>query len=226
MPVIVFLYGGSWKSGARQDYRFVGQTLASLGYIAVIPDYRLYPDVRFPAFVEDAAKAVAWVHREIEKYGGSPNKIVLAGHSAGAHIAALLALDPSYLREAGVAKSDIAGLIGLAGPYGFDPLEYSGIRPIFESTRNVDAARPVTFARAGAPPTLLLHGVEDWTVGERNSAEMADRLKNEGVSVHYVRLENIGHSGILLALSSPFSDIAPVVEQIVDFMKRVDPDVR
>ena len=120
-----------------------------------------------------------------------------------------------------MAKNDIVGLIGLAGPYGFDPLEYSGIRPIFETMPNVDAARPITFGQAGAPPTLLLHGVEDWTVGERNSAEMANRLKNEGVSVHYVRLENVGHSGILLALSSPFSGIAPVVEQIVDFMNRV-----
>lgn len=220
--VIVFLYGGSWKSGSRQHYRFVGQSLASAGYVVVIPDYRLYPEVRFPRFVEDAAEAIAWVHRAFPKREGHSAKIVLAGHSAGAHIAALLALDPSFLNKSGVPESSIAGLVGLAGPYGFDPLQYSSIRPIFETAQDPDTARPITFARAGAPPTLLMHGLEDWTVGERNSSELAQRLRNEGASVRYIPLEKVGHRGILLALSSPFRNYAPVMETIVEFIEGVD----
>lgn len=220
--VIVFMYGGSWKSGSRQNYRFVGQSLASLGYIVVIPDYRLYPEVRFPAFVEDAAHAIAWIYRNIPKYGGSSQKIILAGHSAGAHIAALLALDRTYLKDVGVPESSVAGLIGLAGPYAFNPLQYSNTKPIFEKIGDPDTARPITFVRSGAPPSLLLHGKEDWTVNERNSLALTRKLKNVEAYVRYVPLATVGHGGILLALSSPFRGYAPVIGKIVNFIEYVD----
>ena len=220
--VFVFIYGGSWKTGTRSNYRFVGQTLASQGYIVVVPDYRLYPEVRFPSFVEDAALAVAWVHREIAAYGGDPERIVVSGHSAGAHIAALLALDKTYLGDAGVPRGTIAGLVGLAGPYVFDPLRYRSIRPIFETAEDPNAARPVTFARANAPPALLIHGTGDSTVGPRNSEELKRRLTELGARARYVPLVDVGHSGILLSLSKPFRDRAPVVEEIMAFIDRLD----
>lgn len=219
---IMFIYGGSWKTGTRHNYRFVGQTLASQGYLVVVPDYRVYPEVRFPRFVEDTAAAVAWVHREIAARGGDPDRIVVAGHSAGAHIAALLALDRRYLRTAGVPDGTIAGLVGLAGPYDFDPLKYSGIRPIFETAEDPDTARPVTFARAGAPPALLIHGTDDGTVRPRNSETLARRLQAAGVPARYVPLVNVGHSGILLSLAEPFRDRAPVVEEIRAFVDGLD----
>ena len=216
--VIVFVYGGSWKTGSRRHYRFVGQTLASQGYLVVIPDYRLYPEVQFPRFVEDAAAAIGWVHGEIASRGGDPDRIVVAGHSAGAHIAALLALDRRYLDDVAVPQDVISGLIGLAGPYVFDPLKYAGIRPIFETAKNPDSARPITFVNRAAPPALLIHGTDDRTVDPRNSEELTRQLVAAGASARYLPLVDVGHSGILMALAAPFRDRAPVVQEISGFV--------
>lgn len=219
---IVFLYGGSWKSGARQQYRFVGQTLASKGYLTVIPDYRLYPAVRFPKFVDDAAAAIAWVHREIERYGGNPDRIVIAGHSAGAHSAALLVLDNHYLKSVGVPERAIVGWIGLAGPYAFDPLKTASTKAVFENAPNPDATRPIKNVRPGAPPTLLIHGFNDFTVDIRNSLELAKSLRAQGVRTNFVTLEDTGHSGILLGLAKPFLADTQVVKPITEFIESLD----
>lgn len=220
-PVVVFLYGGSWKRGKRENYRFAGQAFASRGYVTVVPDYRTYPDVRFPAFVEDAAAAVAWVRKNITRYGGDPDRIVLAGHSAGAHIAALLAYDHHYLKAAGVPMASIAGLVGLAGPYYFDPLKYASLRPIFETAKRPDEARPVTFVMPGQAPSLLLHGKDDTTVWPKNSIELTKKLKDSRVPVRLVQIEDMGHVGILLALAEPFQEKDGVVDTIVDFIEKL-----
>ncbi|MDJ0934262.1 MAG: alpha/beta hydrolase [Kiloniellales bacterium] len=214
---VVFFYGGSWKRGARQSYRFVGEAFAGRGYTVVIPDYRLYPEVRFPGFVEDGALAVAWVRRNIDKGGSKP--LVLMGHSAGAQIAALLALDPSYLAARGVPEGRVDGWVGLAGPYAFDPLRYRTIRPIFEGEAPVERARAINFARGDAPPSLLIHGLDDTTVRPRNSEELASRLTDRGAEAEYLPLERIGHVWVLLALAEPFEDHAPVVESTLSFME-------
>lgn len=218
-PVVVFLYGGSWKRGKRENYRFAGQAFASRGYVTVIPDYRTYPDVQFPAFVEDAAAAVAWVRKNIARFGGDPDRIVLAGHSAGAHIAALLAYDDNYLKAAGVPMVSVAGLVGLAGPYYFDPLKYASLRPIFETAKRPDEARPVTFVMPGQAPSLLLHGKDDTTVWPKNSIELTKKLNEARVPVRLVQFEDIGHVGILLALAKPFQKKDGVVDTIVDFLE-------
>lgn len=210
-PVVVFLYGGSWQSGERRDYRFVGTRLAEAGIVVVIPDYRLYPQVRFPVFVEDAAAAVTWTARNIARFGGDPRRIVVAGHSAGAQIAALVALDRRYL------PADVrpAGLVGIAGPYAFDPFEYDGTRAVFAGLQNPDAARPIAFATAGAPPTLLLHGRDDTLVLPRNSEMLAARLAALGVPAAYHDYGNIGHVGILLALYPGLSWLAPTAADTI-----------
>lgn len=220
-PVVVFLYGGSWKNGRRGDYRFAGQAFATRGYVTVIPDYRTYPDVRFPAFVEDSAAAVAWVRKNIARFGGDPNRIVLAGHSAGAHIAALLAYDNRYFAAAGVPMASIAGLVGLAGPYYFDPQKYDSLRAIFETAKRPDEARPITFVMPGQPPSLLLHGTADSTVWPKNSRELTAKLKAARVPVQLIELEDVGHIGILLALAKPFQETDGVVDQIVGFLERL-----
>lgn len=217
--VIVFLYGGSWKSGERRNYRFVGQALASRGYSVVIPDYRLYPEVRFPDFVEDAAAAIGWVHREFRHRSGNSNCIIIAGHSAGAHIAALVALDEKYLRHAGVPDGLLAGWVGLAGPYAFDPLAFSSTRPIFESANDLDRARPITLVRPDAPPALLIHGLAEETVSPTNSASLTAALELNGVPVRHEALAGIGHIRVLLALAVPFRSIAPITERISDFIE-------
>ena len=219
--VVVFFYGGSWKRGDRADYRFMGEAFASQGYVTVVPDYRLYPEVRFPAFVEDAADAVRWVHRNIALYGGNPDRIVLAGHSAGAHIAALLALDTRYLGRAGVPPSSVKGLIGLAGPYAFDPRRYRSTRPIFASAVDPFDTRPINFVRPGAPPALLLHGQGDTVVRPSNSERLATALRASGVEVSYLPRPGVGHIRILLNFAAPFRSEDSPLRRAVEFIQQL-----
>ena len=216
--VVLFYYGGSWKRGERANYRFVGQAMTSRGFVAVIPDYRTYPEGRFPDFVEDAAKALHWVRTHIRDYGGDPARIYLLGHSAGAHIAALLSLDPSYLSNAGLNTCSIRGTIGLAGPYAFHPLDYQSLRPVFGHLEDPEMARPIAFAGREAPAMLLLHGARDKTVRPGNSEQLAQRLRTAGSPVRYVAYEGMGHVGIILALAAGYRERAPVLDDIAGFL--------
>ena len=200
-PVVVFFYGGGWKRGEKGSYGFVGHSLSSKGYITVIPDYRLYPEVTFPAFVEDGAKVLAWVNEHVEQ---ARNGVVVMGHSAGAHIAAMLALDQSYLEQTGKPFNIIRGMIGLAGPYGFNPLEYRSTRPIFADVEVIESAMPITFACSAEIPLLLFHGVNDRVVIPENSQELERRVYECSGNAHYVELDDIGHYRIVLGLSASF----------------------
>ncbi|NJO38319.1 MAG: alpha/beta hydrolase [Rhizobiales bacterium] len=219
--VAVFFYGGRWAYGSKADYRFVGQALASRGIVTVVADYRLYPDVRFPGFVEDGAKAVAWVKRHIADHAGDPGRIVLIGHSAGAHIAALLALNPDYLAAEDMKLSDIDGFIGLAGPYDFLPIKDPTVREIFD-VDDLNATQPVSHARALAPRTLLLTGDDDATVLPRNSVRLHGAISDHGGDAVLMVYEGIGHVGIILALASPLRWLAPTLDDIVAFIRRAN----
>ncbi len=205
-PVLVFFYGGSWRRGDREKYRFVGQSLSSRGYVTVIPDYRLYPDVQFPVFVEDGAASVAWVKENIAE---SKNGIVLMGHSAGAHLAALLALDDRYLRQQGVTDRSISGMIGLAGPYAFEPENFRRFRAIFATAQPPDISRPITYARPDAPPLLLVHGTDDSVVLPLHSQLLQERMDDQNGRVTRLELEDVNHFDIVLGLSEPFTYLAP-----------------
>ena len=205
-PVIVFFYGGSWRRGDRERYRFVGQAMSSRGYLTVIPDYRLYPEVQFPAFVEDGAVSIAWIKQNIAQ---SKNGIILIGHSAGAHLAALLALDDRYLHDEGVMKNSISGMIGLAGPYAFEPERYRRFKPIFATAEPADLSKPISYARADAPPLLLLHGTDDRVVLPLHSQLLQERMDAEAGRVKRLELQGVDHFGIVLALSEPFAHLAP-----------------
>lgn len=218
-PVIVFFYGGSWKRGDRGDYEFIGEAFTRRGFVVVVPDYRVYPDVKFPAFVADAARAVGWTRANIRAYGGDPDRLFVAGHSAGAHIAALVALDPEYLGAVGLSGREVCGLVGLAGPYAFDPLGVPDVRPIFADLADPDMARPVTYAGNGAPPALLFHGTDDTTVKPLNSEALAKALARGGTPVRLKMLPGLGHVGVLLSLSGPFEHLAPTQGAIGDFVR-------
>lgn len=205
-PVIVFFYGGSWRRGDRERYRFVGQALSSQGYLTIIPDYRLYPEVQFPAFVEDGAASIAWIEQNIPQ---SENGIVLIGHSAGAHLAALLALDGRYLHDKGIRQNSIIGMVGLAGPYAFEPEQYRRFRPIFATAKPAELSQPVSHARGDAPPLLLLHGTDDRVVLPLHSQLLQERMNSEDGRVSRLELEGVDHFGIVLALSEPFAHLAP-----------------
>jgi acetyl esterase/lipase len=221
LPVIVFIYGGSWDSGDKDDYQFLGTALASRGFVTVLPDYRLVPEVRFPAFIEDCAAAVRWTSDHVSEYGGDPRRIVLVGHSAGAYNAIMLALDAHYLRDAGVQASAIRGAAGLAGPYDFFPFDVPATQNAFGQVADPDVTQPILFARADAPPLLLLWGQDDTTVGPANIASLESAMRAAGGMVEAKTYENVNHVGIMLALSRPFRGRAPVLDDVTAFARRV-----
>lgn len=218
-PVVVFLYGGSWKKGERAQYRFVGEALAERGFVAVLPDYRVYPEARFPAFVEDAAHALSWVTGNIDKWAGDSDRLYLMGHSAGAHIAALLTLDERYMLAVGLPRDAVKGTIGLAGPYAFDPLAYDNIRPIFAHLSDPNAARPVNFVDGTEPPMLLLHGADDVTVRPINSTALFQAIRGAGGKAKSLVYPDVGHSSILLSLAGPLRNLSPAFDDSVAFIE-------
>jgi len=217
-PIAMFIYGGGWRSGDRATYGFVGAALAARGITTVIADYRLFPEVRFPAFVEDAARAYAWVSTNLATGAAKRRPIVLIGHSAGAYIAAMLALDERYLSAVGIVERP-AGLVGLAGPYAFDPTTFPTTAEIFKPAASTDDARPVALVRPGAPRTLLMHGLTDETVQLYNTRELATALQAAGADVRKIEYAGIGHMALVLAISRPFRWRAPVLRELVEFVR-------
>jgi acetyl esterase/lipase len=217
-PVVVFLYGGSWQRGQRANYAFVGEALASRGFVVAIADYRVYPDVTFPAFVEDGAAAVAWMRRNARRYGGDAARLVVAGHSAGAHIAMLVALDRDYLAAAGEPDA-VAGAIGLAGPYDFLPLTSTRLKAVFGSSDTLLRTQPIRFVRADAPPLLLLHGADDTTVLPRNAERLAARVRSVGGRADVKLYTGVGHVGLIARLAAPFRDGEAVLDDIAAFAR-------
>lgn len=217
-PVIVFLYGGSWQSGAREEYGFVASTLVRRGYVVVIPDYRLYPAVRFPDFVNDAADALRWTFDNIAQYGGDPGNVFVMGHSAGAQIAALVHYDDSYLQAAG-APQKTCGFIGLSGPYDFLPLVGGPLEEIFPAATRA-ASQPVNFVNGHEGPALLIHGYLDNTVKPRDSAKLAELVTAASGEAQLVIVPDREHADILLALARPLSWLAPVADDVDQFIRQ------
>lgn len=217
-PVMMFFYGGSWQKGSKDEYRFVGQAFAAKGYVVVIADYRLYPEVHFPEFMHDAAKALRWAHENIAGYGGDPENLFLAGHSAGGYIATMLTVNPRYIREAGGATSWIRGSIGIAGPYDFLPFTDPKIKDIFSKMPD-RLTQPIHFVKAHLPPILLLTGDADEDVLPRNSLNLAAKLQRYQNEVTVKTYPNVAHIGVVLALANGFRYKAPVLEDIDAFVR-------
>ena len=218
LPVVVIFYGGSWNSGRRQDYAFLGMALASRGFVAVIADYRLVPEIRFPVFIEDAAHAVVWAHDNAQNFGGDPSRLFLFGHSAGAYIAAMVALDGQYLKAVGAAPSIIKGVAALSGPYDFLPLDVSSTKAAFGQAPDLNLTQPVNFVTAAAPPMFLATGSDDTTVRPRNTKALAEKLSRAGVPVTTRYYAGLSHVGILLALSRPFRKNGAVLDDVAAFI--------
>lgn len=222
-PVVLFFYGGSWKSGSRSEYRFAGEALTSKGFIAVVADYRHFPAVKFPAFQTDAAMALRWTVDHIAEHNGNPDAIFVMGHSAGAHMGALLTVDGAYTRAAGVKDGAIKGFIGLAGPYAMVPSQVKSISDVFAGLPDENVARPVHFVTATGPkppPMLLLYGLGDKTVGRANAPEFAARVRSAGGEATVIEYPDITHPGIILAMAHYFRGRAPVLEDTAAFVSR------
>lgn len=200
-PVVVFFYGGGWKTGSREQYRFVGQRLAKSGILTLVADYRTYPRTTFPGFVEDGARAVAWAHTHAHEHGGDPARVFVAGHSAGAQIAALIGTDARYLGAHGLRPQDLAGIIGLAGPYDF--VISGGYIPVFGPREQWPQAQAVNFVTGDEPPFLLVHGTDDRVVEAKDSQQLADKLGRNGVAAQLVWLSGASHIAPAAAFYAP-----------------------
>lgn len=219
-PVVIFWYGGSWVRGRKSQYRFVGTTLAERGIVAVLPDYRLYPQVTFPAFDADGARAVAWVEQHVQQFGGDPREIVLMGHSAGGHTAAFLAFNHEFLRKYGADPDSIVGLVGLSGTYVLvpqDPTEKATFPPPYTEAD----WQPIRFVDAHSPPTLLLHGTDDKEVAPQEAIQLRDAMLALHLRVELHLYEHHGHGDTV----APFAPIArwrsPALKDTLAFIESV-----
>jgi acetyl esterase/lipase len=221
-PVVVFFYGGSWNHGERAGYRFVGEALASRGVLTLVADYRLYPQVRYPDFLRDGAAAVAYALREAPRHGGNPDRVFVMGHSAGGYNAAMLALDGRWLREQGRSPRELAGWIGLAGAYDFFPTGVKEVQPVFGHPDYPRDAVAVDHVRPGGPPAWLAAPRQDALVDpQRNTAQMVQRLRQAGVPVTGKVYERVNHATLIGALARPLRWLAPVLDDVVDFVDQV-----
>jgi acetyl esterase/lipase len=219
-PVIIFLYGGNWQGlgGNKDTYLFLAAALAGRGYVIIVPDYRSYPEVKYPKFIEDGAQAVRWAKDNASRFGGSPDKIFVMGHSAGAYIAAMLAIDSEWLRAVNLdPHRDIAGLIGVSGPYDFLPLRNNTLKVIFGGA-NVPATQPISHVSRGAPPSLLLTGANDKAVDPRNVTRLAARLRAHGNSVKAITYPRIHHFTIIGSFAPALRFLAPVLQDVDAFV--------
>jgi acetyl esterase/lipase len=217
-PVVMFIYGGSWRAGSKFEYEFVGRAFAAAGFVTVIADYRLWPDVRYPDFLEDNGAAMRWVQDHIAEYGGDPNRFFLSGHSAGAYNAVMLGLDSSFLHDNGVTMP-IRAIAAISGPYNFYPFEYNEVRDTFGKALNPQGTQPVNLVTTDAPPMLLASGTADPIVRIENSKALADKLRAAGMWVTEKYYDGFGHLEPVLALGKLMRFRMPVLADVVDFFQ-------
>lgn len=218
-PVVVFFYGGNWRSGARFDYAFVGRALAARGIVTIVADYRHYPEVRYPAFLDDAAQAVAWAVQNAASYGGDPRRVFVMGHSAGAYNAAMLALDERWLARVQLEPAALRGFIGLAGPYDFLPITNRKIKPVFDFPNTPADSQPLMHVKAGAPAALLIAPENDDTVDpRRNTAALAAKLREAGDEVEEKYYGRVGHTSLIATFADPTRWLAPTLDDVAAFV--------
>jgi acetyl esterase/lipase len=218
LPVVIFVYGGSWSSGSKDDYSFVGRALSARGFLTIVCDYRLVPAVHFPAFVEDCASVVRWAHDNAASYGGEVRQLHLVGHSAGAYNAVMVALDSQFLAKVGLPIRTIASVTGLSGPYDFLPLDVDVAIAAFSQAPNLARTQPVNLANAQAPPMFLATGDRDTTVYPKNTYHLATKLRRAGANVVEKTYPGLDHADTVLALSTAFRSKAPVLDDVARFI--------
>lgn len=217
-PVLVFIHGGGWHSGAPGEYAFIGRHFARVGYLVVLPGYRLGEAGRYPHMLEDSAAALAWVQDNAARLGGDPDRVFVMGHSAGAYNAVMLALDGQWLERAGVTPGLIKGVVGLSGPYDFYPFTSDSARNAFAHVADPRVTQPINHVRAPAPSMLLLTGDADDTVKMRNSKVLAQALTKAGQPTSPVILSGVDHAGPVLKLAAPFIRDRRVIDPVLQFL--------
>lgn len=220
LPVVIFFYGGSWDSGDKEDYLFAAEAFASKGYLTVVPNYRVYPEVKFPEVMQDPALAAYWVKTNISAYGGDTNQIFMVGHSAGAHLLTMLALNKDYLQQQHLKPKDFTGYIGLAGPYDFLPLTSARLKEIFGPEDMQWKSQPIHYVVDGNnPPLLLLVGMKDGVVWPRNTFNLAHKIRAHQGLVKVIEFPNFGHIDMVAKLAKPLRGNSRLLDEIDAFIK-------
>jgi acetyl esterase/lipase len=221
LPILIFVHGGSWQEGNAADYGFVGRAFAANGFVTFVVGYRKHPQHPYPAFIQDVATSLKWVHNNAAKYGGDAEKIFLVGHSAGAYDIAQAVLDQRYLEEAGTTDKPIKGIATLAGPFDFLPLDSDITHEVFGKISDLESTQPINYVRKDAPPFLILHGTADTTVYPKNAKSLLKHLTDVGASAKLIQYQDVSHVGILLDIAKPLRGNAPVLEDVVKFFKDI-----
>lgn len=217
-PVVVFFFGGSWQGGDKETYLFLAAALAQRGYVTIVADYRVYPEVRFPKFIEDGALAVRWAKNNAARFGGDPSRLFIMGHSAGAYIAAMLAIDARWLRNVNLdPHRDLAGLIGVSGPYDFLPLTDETLKVIFGGASRLET-QPISYVTRGLPPSLLVTGLNDGTVDPDNATRLAARLRAFGNRAKVIKYPGVNHFTIVGSFASSLRFLSPVLNDVDQFI--------
>ena len=220
-PLLVFFYGGSWQNGSRDLYPFLGASLAAEGIVTAVPDYAVFPPACFPEFLQDAARAVAFAHANARQWGADPDKLVLMGHSAGAHIAAMLGYDRQWLAAAGLdTRRDVAGVVGLAGPYDFLPIKSRVLQRIFGGPARSET-QPISFVTGREPPTLLIAAKRDTLVDPGNTRRFAAKIREMGGVVEEREYARVNHFTLIGSFAPGLRFLAPTLRETTDFIWRV-----
>jgi len=218
-PVVVFFYGGSWRTGSKSEYRFVAAALTARGIVVVIPDYRMFPEVSYPDFIDDTAAATAWVFAHVAQHGGDPTRVFIAGHSAGAYNAAMVAFDPRWLAAYGIRPAQLRGFIGLAGPYDFLPIVDEGVKEVFHWPDTSADSQPINHVTRDSLPSLLIAAKHDrFVYPEKNTEAMAARLRESGVPVEVDLHGAVNHVTLIGSMAWPLRFLAPVEREFTDFV--------
>lgn len=214
-PVFFFVHGGGWRTGDRGLYPPFGNRFASEGILTVIPSYRLAPKNPYPAQIEDTAAAFAWTVRHIAEYGGDTNRIYIGGHSAGAHLTALLALDERHLRKHNLSPGHIKGVIALSGVYAFEGID--ALSSVFgkDSGFRRDAS-PLVHIKSPAPPFLVTYCQWDYPTLPAQAKIFHGALRRAGVASDLFYTPKQSHISEVIAMTH---DNEPTSQQIVKFIR-------
>ncbi len=218
-PMLLFIHGGSWTNGSKNDYKFVGESFARAGYVTAVMNYRLAPVNRYPAYIQDAAQALKYLRVHAPELGGNPDALYVMGHSAGAFNAVELVDNARWLTEAGVPISAVKAVVGVAGPYDYDyrPLPSANAFP--EGSNPADIM-PSYHVRRDAPPHLLLVAGDDQVVEPPNAVKMEAALKAAGVPVTRTVLPRLDHYTIVGSLARSLSFLGNTRQDALEFMAK------
>ena len=218
-PMVVFVHGGSWESGNKDEYAFVGQSLAQAGYVTAVINYRKAPEHVYPDYVEDTAQAIAWSYKNAARFYADPERLAVIGHSAGAFNAVAAIANEDFLKPYGVKPTDIRAVIGIAGPYSYDFRKFSSATA-FAADATPDEVMPDRQIKGAQPPYLLLTAEKDTVVYATNTLKMTQALKAAGATVQTSEIAGASHASSIGAMAPPLRWVNDVRAQVLRYLDK------